>query len=176
MILYIVLGWYQWAERKLLGTWMGCSRDLYEVRKSYLHKDPQSLKGYISTLKPSCLPSGSPTGAEAVAFFQTVVSLFRVCSFYAWSLNLVWNGMVKSDITNLWVAIKHGHHSFDNRDFLTLHSYCCYHSTMGESWFCTGKAAFITIVALCRDSHLHLIAQVECWTVYPTTSTSKVQS
>ncbi|PFH52263.1 hypothetical protein AMATHDRAFT_140301 [Amanita thiersii Skay4041] len=30
-----------------------------------------------STLRRSCLPSGSPTGAEAVAFFQTVVRLFQ---------------------------------------------------------------------------------------------------
>ncbi|KAJ8495762.1 hypothetical protein ONZ51_g1549 [Trametes cubensis] len=32
-----------------------------------------------STLKPSCLPSGSPKGAEAVAFFQAVVTLFKAC-------------------------------------------------------------------------------------------------
>jgi len=31
----------------------------------------------MSTLNPSCLPSDSPTGAEAVAFYQTVVSLFQ---------------------------------------------------------------------------------------------------
>ncbi|KAF8971694.1 ribonuclease T2-like protein [Flammula alnicola] len=31
----------------------------------------------MSTLEPSCLPSGSVKGAEAVAFFQTVVKLFQ---------------------------------------------------------------------------------------------------
>jgi hypothetical protein len=154
---------------------MGYSRDLYEVRKSYLRQDPRSLKGYISTLEPSCLPSGSPTGAEAVAFFQTVVRLFQVCSFYAWSSNLVWNGTVKSDIANIPVAIEPRHHSFGDKDFHTFHSYCCYQSGMGESWFCAGQAAFVTIVPSHRDSRLHSIARVERWIVYPTTSTSKVQ-
>jgi hypothetical protein len=36
------------------------------------------IEFYTSTLEPSCLPSGSPKGAEAVAFFQTVVKLFQV--------------------------------------------------------------------------------------------------
>ncbi|KAI0652379.1 ribonuclease T2-like protein [Trametes meyenii] len=35
-----------------------------------------------STLEPSCLPSGSPKGAEAVAFFQTVVKLFKTLPTY----------------------------------------------------------------------------------------------
>ncbi|KAI0257086.1 ribonuclease T2-like protein [Lactifluus subvellereus] len=35
-----------------------------------------------STLQPSCLPSGSPTGAEAVAFFQQVVALFQTLPTY----------------------------------------------------------------------------------------------
>ncbi|KAM5536034.1 hypothetical protein V8D89_010292 [Ganoderma adspersum] len=37
-----------------------------------------------STLEPSCLPSGSATGAEAVAFFQTVVKLFKTLPTYEW--------------------------------------------------------------------------------------------
>ncbi|KDQ63253.1 hypothetical protein JAAARDRAFT_119977 [Jaapia argillacea MUCL 33604] len=37
-----------------------------------------------STLEPSCLPNGSPTGAEAVAFFQTVVKLFQTLPTYTW--------------------------------------------------------------------------------------------
>ncbi|EJF67147.1 ribonuclease T2 [Dichomitus squalens LYAD-421 SS1] len=37
-----------------------------------------------STLKPSCLPSGSPKGAEAVAFFQIVVKLFKTLPTYDW--------------------------------------------------------------------------------------------
>nr|BAC21194.1 ribonuclease T2 [Hericium erinaceus]BAD12140.1 ribonuclease T2 [Hericium erinaceus] len=38
----------------------------------------------MSTLEPSCLPSGSPTGAEAVAFYQTVVKLFKSLPTYDW--------------------------------------------------------------------------------------------
>lgn len=37
-----------------------------------------------STLRPSCLPSGSPKGAEAVAYFQTVVGLFKTLPTYTW--------------------------------------------------------------------------------------------
>jgi ribonuclease T2 len=37
-----------------------------------------------STLKPSCLPSQSPRGAEAVAFFQQVVKLFKSLPTYEW--------------------------------------------------------------------------------------------
>ncbi|KAH9003968.1 ribonuclease T2 [Lactarius hatsudake] len=37
-----------------------------------------------STLKRSCLPANSPTGAEAVAFFQQVVSLFQSLPTYDW--------------------------------------------------------------------------------------------
>ncbi|KIJ66238.1 hypothetical protein HYDPIDRAFT_86785 [Hydnomerulius pinastri MD-312] len=37
-----------------------------------------------STLEPSCLPAGSPTGAEAVAFFETVVKLFKTLPTYTW--------------------------------------------------------------------------------------------
>ncbi|KAI0778700.1 RNase Gf29 [Trametes elegans] len=35
-----------------------------------------------STLNPSCLPSSSPKGAEAVAFFETVVKLFKTLPTY----------------------------------------------------------------------------------------------
>lgn len=31
----------------------------------------------FSTLDPQCLPKGSPQGAEAVSYFQTVVKLFQ---------------------------------------------------------------------------------------------------
>ncbi|KAI0715035.1 ribonuclease T2 [Earliella scabrosa] len=37
-----------------------------------------------STLKTSCLASGSPRGAEAVAFFNTVVKLFKTLPTYNW--------------------------------------------------------------------------------------------
>ncbi|KAN0133303.1 Ribonuclease T2-like protein [Lactarius tabidus] len=37
-----------------------------------------------STLEPSCLPSGSPKGAEAVAFFEQVVALFQALPTYNW--------------------------------------------------------------------------------------------
>ncbi|KIM47509.1 hypothetical protein M413DRAFT_201759 [Hebeloma cylindrosporum] len=41
----------------------------------------------MSTLVRSCLPSGSVTGAEAVAFFQTVVRLFQRLPTYTWLAN-----------------------------------------------------------------------------------------
>jgi len=37
-----------------------------------------------STLDPSCLPPDSPTGAEAVAFFERVVALFQTLTTYSW--------------------------------------------------------------------------------------------
>ncbi|KAJ7137928.1 ribonuclease T2-like protein [Mycena epipterygia] len=40
-----------------------------------------------STLKPTCLPEGSPKGAEAVAFFNTVVKLFQTLPTYTWLAN-----------------------------------------------------------------------------------------
>ena len=38
----------------------------------------------FSTLELSCLPSGSPTGAEAVAYFKQVVALFETLPTYTW--------------------------------------------------------------------------------------------
>ncbi|KAJ7897195.1 ribonuclease T2 [Mycena olivaceomarginata] len=38
----------------------------------------------MSTLDVKCLPSGSPKGAEAVAFFNTVVRLFKQLPTYQW--------------------------------------------------------------------------------------------
>lgn len=37
-----------------------------------------------STLKPSCLPRGSPRGTEAVLFFQRVVELYKQLPTYDW--------------------------------------------------------------------------------------------
>jgi hypothetical protein len=37
-----------------------------------------------STLKPGCLPRGSPRGTEAVYFFQRVVELFKQLPTYDW--------------------------------------------------------------------------------------------
>ncbi|KAJ7736075.1 ribonuclease [Mycena olivaceomarginata] len=41
----------------------------------------------MSTLNPTCLPSGRPQGAEAVAFFQTVVTLFQTLPTFTWLSN-----------------------------------------------------------------------------------------
>ncbi|GLB35849.1 putative RNase T2 family protein [Lyophyllum shimeji] len=41
----------------------------------------------MSTLRTTCLPSGSAQGAEAVAFFQTVVRLFKTLPTYTWLAN-----------------------------------------------------------------------------------------
>jgi ribonuclease T2 len=40
-----------------------------------------------STLERSCLPAGSPTGTEAVAFFETVVKLFQTLPTFTWLEN-----------------------------------------------------------------------------------------
>ncbi|KAH7925179.1 ribonuclease T2 [Leucogyrophana mollusca] len=40
-----------------------------------------------STLETSCLPKNSPKGAEAVAFFETVVKLFKTLPTYTWLAN-----------------------------------------------------------------------------------------
>lgn len=38
----------------------------------------------MSTLKPKCLPNDSPRGAEAVAYFKTIVKLFQTLPTYEW--------------------------------------------------------------------------------------------
>ncbi|KAG9308173.1 ribonuclease T2-like protein [Chiua virens] len=40
-----------------------------------------------STLSPSCLPSGSLEGAEAVSYFETIVQLFQNLPTYTWLAN-----------------------------------------------------------------------------------------
>ncbi|KAJ3784764.1 ribonuclease Le37 [Lentinula aff. detonsa] len=40
-----------------------------------------------STLRPGCLPSGSPSGTDAVAFYETVVRLFQTLPTYTWLAN-----------------------------------------------------------------------------------------
>jgi ribonuclease T2 len=37
-----------------------------------------------TTLRPSCLPPNSPEGAEAVAYFEQVVGLFKTLPTYDW--------------------------------------------------------------------------------------------
>ncbi|KAJ7073782.1 ribonuclease T2 [Mycena amicta] len=41
---------------------------------------------FIFTLKTTCLPKGSPDGAEAVAYFRAVVDLFKTLPTYQWLL------------------------------------------------------------------------------------------
>ncbi|KAF8205501.1 ribonuclease T2-like protein [Mycena galopus ATCC 62051] len=41
----------------------------------------------MSTLNPTCLPEDSPRGAEAIAFFTTVVNLFQTLPTYIWLAN-----------------------------------------------------------------------------------------
>ncbi|KAF9336202.1 ribonuclease T2-like [Podila minutissima] len=41
----------------------------------------------MSTLKPSCLPPNSKTGAEAVMYYKTVVKLFQTLPTYTWLAN-----------------------------------------------------------------------------------------
>ncbi|KAF5375787.1 hypothetical protein D9757_008989 [Collybiopsis confluens] len=40
-----------------------------------------------STLRPTCLPSGSPSGTDAVTFYETVVRLFQTLPTYTWLAN-----------------------------------------------------------------------------------------
>lgn len=61
------------------------ARYLHEVRLYLQHTIASALKlAFCSTLRTSCLPSGSAKGAEAVAFFQTVVKLFKALPTYTW--------------------------------------------------------------------------------------------
>ncbi|KAJ6531080.1 ribonuclease T2 [Mycena capillaripes] len=55
----------------------------------------------MSTLKPTCLPSGSSKGAEAVAFFQTVTKLFQNLPTFTWLSN---QGITPSSTTTHTLA------------------------------------------------------------------------
>jgi ribonuclease T2 len=64
------------------------SRDLLQA--SYLFKPRHSTPAHTtnySTLKPSCLPSGSAPKAEAVDFFNQVVTLFKTLPTYTFLSN-----------------------------------------------------------------------------------------
>ncbi|KAI0322988.1 base non-specific acid ribonuclease [Amylostereum chailletii] len=61
----------------------------------------------MSTLEPSCLPDGSPEGAEAVAFFQTVVKLFKSLPTYEWlSKAGITPGSGEHDLSDVVAALK----------------------------------------------------------------------
>ena len=53
------------------------ARNVLQVSLS-VQTQPLTSDVRYSTLNPSCLPQDSPSGAEAVAFFQTVTNLFKV--------------------------------------------------------------------------------------------------
>jgi len=55
----------------------------------------------MSTLKPTCLPAGSPNGAEAVAFFETVTTLFQTLPTFTWLSN---QGITPSTSTTYTLA------------------------------------------------------------------------
>ncbi|CAK5284961.1 unnamed protein product [Mycena citricolor] len=62
-----------------------------------------------STLEPSCLPSGSPRGAEAVAFFETTVGLFKSLPTYTWLKDAgITPGSGTHTLASLNAAIKAG--------------------------------------------------------------------
>ncbi|KAF9321011.1 ribonuclease T2-like [Podila horticola] len=56
----------------------------------------------MSTLEPSCLPSGSARGAEAVAYFQTVVRLFMTLPTYTFLQNA---GIIPSSTTTYGLSV-----------------------------------------------------------------------
>ena len=47
-------------------------------------RDWQEHGTCYNTLQPSCLPSSSPPGAEAVAYFKRMVELFQELPTYQW--------------------------------------------------------------------------------------------
>ncbi|KAJ6459680.1 ribonuclease T2 [Mycena sanguinolenta] len=55
-----------------------------------------------STLNPTCLPAGSPKGAEAVAFFITVTKLFQTLPTYTWLAN---QGITPSSATHTLASL-----------------------------------------------------------------------
>ncbi|KAJ7754938.1 ribonuclease [Mycena maculata] len=63
------------------------------------------------TLDVKCLPSGSPKGAEAVAFFNTVVSLFKTLPTYEWLENagITPSSSTTHTLASLTTAIKKGY-------------------------------------------------------------------
>ncbi|EIW86991.1 ribonuclease T2 [Coniophora puteana RWD-64-598 SS2] len=63
-----------------------------------------------STLDPSCLPSGSPTGAEAVAFFETTVKLFKTLTTYDWlsQANITPDDSQTYELSDIIDALKQG--------------------------------------------------------------------
>ncbi|KAG6889986.1 hypothetical protein C0995_012946 [Termitomyces sp. Mi166 len=62
------------------------ARHVYEVYRFSRVVDAFTTR-LQSTLMTTCLPSGSPKGAEAVAFFNTVVRLFKSLPTYDWLAN-----------------------------------------------------------------------------------------
>ncbi|KAF9074958.1 RNase Irp1 [Rhodocollybia butyracea] len=59
----------------------GSNEELWEVNEWAEHGT------CYSTLEVNCLPSGSPQGAEAVAFFEQVVTIFQTLPTYTWLTN-----------------------------------------------------------------------------------------
>lgn len=72
----------------------GASSTLEFMQQYWLNDDGSNEKFWehewathgtcYSTLNVDCLPSDSPTGAEAVAFFETVVRVFKTLPTYDW--------------------------------------------------------------------------------------------
>ncbi|KAJ7070734.1 ribonuclease T2 [Mycena amicta] len=64
----------------------------------------------MSTLDVRCLPSGSPKGAEAVAFFNTVVKLFKELPTYEWlaAAGITPSSSTTHTLASLTAALKAG--------------------------------------------------------------------
>ena len=77
-----ILGQQQISNRAILGGMAG-SKFISPQLTAFQHEWMSHGTCY-NTLQPSCLPSGSPQGAEAVAYFQRVVGLFQQLPTYQW--------------------------------------------------------------------------------------------
>ncbi|KAF7337514.1 RNase Gf29 [Mycena sanguinolenta] len=69
------------------------------------------LRTASSTLETKCLPSGSPKGAEAVAFFNTVVRLFKTLPTYQWlaDAGITPSSSTTHTLASLTAALKSGY-------------------------------------------------------------------
>ncbi|KAJ6520138.1 ribonuclease T2 [Mycena sanguinolenta] len=65
----------------------------------------------FSTLETKCLPSGSPKGAEAVVFFNTVVRLFKTLPTYQWlaDAGITPSSSTTHTLASLTAALKSGY-------------------------------------------------------------------
>jgi len=90
-----------------------------------------------STLQVDCLPEGSPEGAEAVAFFETVVRLFKTLPTYEWleAAGITPSKSKKHSLSSLLLALSTGSGGYTpalNCDGSTLDAISWYFNLKGS--------------------------------------------